>query len=263
MTYSIEGKHVLITGASSGIGAALAEGFAQRGATVGICARRADRLADVLARIQAHSPQSRSWTIDLAELDGIEDFARHAHDELAGIDVLVNNAGIPKRRKVTALTVDDVERTMTLNYLSPVRLTLALLPGLVERAGRIINISSVAARLGPPGEAAYSATKAALTAFSESMQVDLAVAGLPVKVHVVNPGVIDTELFHLPDNDPLGTTGVEMLPVDAIVDPVMTMIEQDQLEVSVPDWFNGVYAHKSADVATFLEGTIAFARSQQ
>ena len=77
------------------------------------------------------------------------------------------------------------------------------------------------------------------------------------------PGVIDTELFHLPDNDPLGTTGVEMLPVDAIVDPVLTMIEQGHLEVSVPDWFNGVYAHKSADVAAFLEGTIAFARSQQ
>jgi len=76
MTFSIEGKHVLITGASSGIGAALAEGFAQRGATVGICARRADRLADVLARIQAHSPQSRSWTIDLADLDGIERISR-------------------------------------------------------------------------------------------------------------------------------------------------------------------------------------------
>ena len=75
MTYSIEGKKVLVTGASTGIGAALAEGFAARGATVGICARRADRLAEVLERIQAHSPDSRSWTIDLADLDGIEAFA--------------------------------------------------------------------------------------------------------------------------------------------------------------------------------------------
>ena len=84
-----------------------------------------------------------------------------------------------------------------------------------------------------------------------------------MKIHVLYPGVIDTELFHLPDNDPLGTTGVEMLPVDAMVEPVLTMIEQDQLEVSVPDWFNGVYDGKSGDVAGFLEGTIAFARSQQ
>ena len=263
MTFSIEGKHVLITGASSGIGAALADGFAQRGATVGICARRADRLADVLARIQAHSPQSRSWTIDLADLDGIEDFARRAHDELGGIDVLVNNAGIPKRRKVTALTVDDVERTMTLNYLSPVRLTLALLPGLVERAGRIINISSVAARLGPPGEAAYSATKAALTAFSESMQVDLAVAGLPVKVHVVNPGVIDTELFELPDNDPLVASEVERLPVESMVQPVLDMLDAGTFEIYVPDWFPSIVSRKFADPDAFLAGTVQYASSKE
>ena len=122
-------------------------------------------------------------------------------------------------------------------------------------------VSSVAARLSPPAEAAYAATKAAISAWAECLQVDL--RDTAVKVHVLYPGVIDTELFHLPDNDPLGTTGVEMLPVDAIVEPVLTMIEQDRLEVSVPDWFNGVYAHKATDVAAFLDGTIAFARSQQ
>jgi short-subunit dehydrogenase len=150
---------------------------------------------------------------------------------------------------------------MLINYFSPVRLTLALLDEIVSRAGRIMYVSSVAARLSPPGEAAYAATKAAISAWAECLQVDL--RDTPVRMHVLYPGVIDTELFHLPDNDPLGTTGVEMLPVDATVEPVLTMIEQDRLEVSVPDWFNGVYAHKSADVAGFLEGTIAFARSQQ
>ena len=76
MGYSVAGKHVLVTGASSGIGAALAEGFAAAGATVGICARREDRLREVLARIQAHAPDSRMWTVDLADLDGVEAFAR-------------------------------------------------------------------------------------------------------------------------------------------------------------------------------------------
>ena len=75
MAYSVAGKHVLVTGASSGIGAALAEGFAAAGATVGICARREDRLAEVLARVQEHSPESRMWTVDLADLDGLEAFA--------------------------------------------------------------------------------------------------------------------------------------------------------------------------------------------
>ncbi len=74
--------------------------------------------------------------------------------------------------------------------------------------------------------------------------------------------MIDTELFHLPDNDPLGVTGVEMLPVDAMVEPVLTTIEQDRLEVAVPEWFGEVFAGKYRDVGTFIEGTIAFARSQ-
>jgi hypothetical protein len=84
-----------------------------------------------------------------------------------------------------------------------------------------------------------------------------------VKIHVLYPGVIDTELFTLPDNDPLGVTGVEMLPVDAIVEPVLSMIENDQLEVAVPEWFTQIFAGKYQDVGKFLEGTIEFARSQQ
>src|SRR6188508_1207960 len=98
MSYSVDGKHVLVTGASGGIGAALAEGFAARGATVGICARRADRLDAVLTRLREHAPNSRAWTIDLSDLGALDGFARRAADELGGIDVLVNNAGIPKRK---------------------------------------------------------------------------------------------------------------------------------------------------------------------
>ena len=103
MAYDLNGKHVLVTGASAGIGAGLAEGFARRGATVGICARRADRLDEVLARCREHAPESRAWTIDLADLDGLDAFAQRVSDELGGIDVLVNNAGIPKRSTVLDL----------------------------------------------------------------------------------------------------------------------------------------------------------------
>ena len=260
MTYDLEGKNVLVTGGSAGIGAALAEGFAARGATVGICARRTDRLEAVLARCRAHAPASRAWTVDLSDLDALEGFASRAADEMGGIDVLVNNAGIPKRRPVQVLTPAIVDELMRINYLSPVHLTLALLPGLIERGGRIVFVSSVAARLSPPAEASYAATKAAISAWAECMKVDL--RDTDVEIHVVYPGVIDTELFHLPGNDPLPKTGVEMLPVDAMVEPVLGAIETGRFEVSVPDWFDKVFESKYKDVAGFLDGTIAFVRSQ-
>src|SRR5437764_14945024 len=100
VSYDLSGKKVLVTGASAGIGAALAEGFAKRGATVGICARRQGRLDEVLARLRVHSPDSRAWTVDLNELDALADFAERASRERGGVDVLVNNAGIPKRKRV-------------------------------------------------------------------------------------------------------------------------------------------------------------------
>jgi NAD(P)-dependent dehydrogenase (short-subunit alcohol dehydrogenase family) len=250
----------LVTGASSGIGAALAEGFAERGAVVGICARREDRLRDVLGRLREHSPESRSWTVDLSELGGIASFARRVDEELDGVDVLVNNAGIPKRRRVTELSPDVVDDVMAINYLSPVRLTLALLPGLIDRSGRIVNMSSVAARLGPGTEAAYAASKAALTAWSEAMAIDLADTG--VKVHVVNPGVIDTELFRLPDNDePIADMSMA-LPVEAIVQPVVDQIDSGAFEIYVPEWFQDVVAGKVADPDAFQQGTIEYLRNQ-
>jgi NAD(P)-dependent dehydrogenase (short-subunit alcohol dehydrogenase family) len=260
MTYDLKGKNVLVTGASGGIGAALAEGFAARGATVGICARRTDMLEGVLAKCREHAPDSKAWTIDLSDLDGLDAFAAQAASELGGIDVLVNNAGIPKRRPVQVLPYDVVEDVMKINYLSPVRLTLALLPSIIERGGRLVFVSSVAARLSPPAEGAYAATKAAISAWAECMKVDL--RDTDVGIHVVYPGVIDTELFHLPGNDPLPATGVEMLPVSAMVEPVLTTIETGKFEVSVPDWFNGVYEGKYKDVEAFLNNTITFVRSQ-
>jgi NAD(P)-dependent dehydrogenase (short-subunit alcohol dehydrogenase family) len=260
MSYSIAGKHVLVTGASSGIGAALAEGLAARGAVVGICARRADRLDDVLGRVRDHSPESRSWIVDLNDLDGIDAFAASVERELGGVDVLVNNAGIPKRRDVTRLTAEETEAVMRINYLSPVRLTLALLPGIIERQGRIVNVSSVAARLGPPIEAAYAASKAALTAFSECMAVDLRDTG--VGVHVVNPGVLDTELFDLPDNEQGFHQAVDALPPDAIVEPILRALDDDTFEFYVPEWFADVVAGKFQNTDAFIAGTKAYATEQ-
>jgi short-subunit dehydrogenase len=174
--------------------------------------------------------------------------------------VLVNNAGIPKRRHVIRLDPETVAEVMNINYLSPVRLTLALLPQMLERGqGQIVNVSSVAATLSSPGEAAYDGSKAAITAFSESMAVDLWQTG--VRVLVVYPGLVDTELFSLPDNDPV-IAAVEAVPVAELVDGVFDALDRDARQVYVPSYFAGIASSKANDVDGFLAGMADYVAKQ-
>jgi short-subunit dehydrogenase len=183
MALDLQGCRALVTGGSSGIGAGLAEALAERGAVVGICARRAEQLSEVLERCMKHSPDSRMWVTNLADPDAVDRLAVEVLDAFGGVDLLVNNAGIPKRRHTTALDIDTITAVMHINYLSPMRLTYDLLPQMLARgSGTIVNISSIAAPLSAPGEAAYDASKAALTAFSEAMAVDLWETGIKVMV---------------------------------------------------------------------------------
>ena len=200
MTYSAAGKRVLITGASSGVGAALARRLAEQGAVVGLIARRHDRLAEVLADCQKVSPESTMWVADLAESAAVGPLALQAWDTLGGIDVLVNNAAVPKRRIVTALEPSEVETVMRVNFFAPMRMTLAVLPRMLGReSGTIVNVSSVGGRLGIIHESAYCASKFALCGWSESMAVDLHGTGISVKL--IEPGPVDTEIWDQPGND--------------------------------------------------------------
>lgn len=259
MGFDLAGKRVLVTGASSGIGAGLAEAFARRGAVVAICARRRDRLSDVLEKCRRHTPESAMWVTDLADLGAVDALASDVLSAFGGIDVLVNNAGIPKRRHVTRLDPETVESVMLINYLSPARLTLRVLPQMLERdEGRVVNVSSVAATLSSPGEAAYDASKAALAAFSEAMAIDLWDTG--VKVMTVYPGVIDTELFTLPDNDP-SIAGVDALPVSDLVEAVLKGLSDDAVQVYVPEWFVDIVAGKVQNLEGFMSGAAEFVRN--
>jgi len=250
-------RRVMVTAGASGIGRAIAARFRADGAWVSVI--DADPVAVEAAR--ESDPGLDAVVGDVTDAAVVAMWADDVIGRWGGIDVLVNNAGIPKRRRVQDLTVDVVEQVMAINYFSPIRLTLALLPGIIERQGHIVNISSIAARLGPPGEAAYSASKAAITAWSECMAVDLRDTG--VGVHVVNPAVIDTELFHLPDNDAAMTEGVEALPTEAMVEPVLRALDEGSFEVYVPEHFAGVTQHKFADPDGFLATTIEYVRSTQ
>jgi short-subunit dehydrogenase len=256
----VEGRTVLVTGASSGIGAVLAERLAAQGAVVGLVARRQDRLAEVLDRCRRSSPDSQMWVADLGDLDRAEAVALEADDQLGGLDVVVHNAAIPKRRPATSLTAAEVEAVMRVNFLSPVRMTLALLPGMVERdAGVIVNVSSLGGRLGIATEAAYSASKFALCGWSESLALDL--WGTGVEVRLILPGAIDTEIWDQPDNDP-PLYGGPLEPPELVADGIIAAIEGDRFEHYLPD-MKAVVEFKTGDPDTFFATAVAAMSSQE
>ena len=143
------GTTALVTGASSGIGAATARLLAAGGTTVALVARRADRLEEVADDCRRSAPRSRAWAADLGDPDRAAKLAIEIWNELGPLDVIINNAAIPMRRRADRLTMDEVERAMAVNYLSPVAITLGLLPMMIERgSGTIVNVSSMGGRLG-------------------------------------------------------------------------------------------------------------------
>jgi short-subunit dehydrogenase len=259
MSYPATGSRVLITGASSGIGAALARQLSAQGAIVGLVARRRGRLAQVLADCRTSSPSSAMWVADLSDGAGIGDLARQAWDTLGGVDVLVNNAAIPKRRAITALDPAEVEAVMAVNFFGPMHLTLALLPRMLARkAGVIVNVSSVGGRLGIIHEAAYCASKFALCGWSEAMAVDLDGTGVSVKL--IEPGPVDTEIWDQPDNDEPLYDGPKFTP-DEVAAGIIAALDSDRFEHYVPD-MKAVVDAKNADIDAYISGAAAMARPQ-
>ena len=254
----IAGSNILVTGASSGIGAALAPMLAERGATVGIVARRRERLEEVLAECHEHAPRSRLWAVDLGDVDRAVEVALEAWDAFGHLDALVNNAAIPKRTPVQRLTPDEVDEVMRVNFTSPVHMSLALLPRMLERdSGTIVNVSSMGGRIGIAHEAAYCASKYALCGWSEVMAIDLYDTGVDVKL--VLPGPIDTEIWDQPGNDPAFYDGPFVPPEECAAD-IVAALEDIGFEYFAPPEFPGgmgrqheMVVGKTTDVDGFVD----------
>ena len=178
----LRGKRVLITGASSGIGEAGAEAFAAEGAEVILVARRADLLDDLAGRIADAGGTASALPCDLSDLDAVDTLAETVEHRFGGVDILVNNAGRSIRRPL-AESLDrwhDVERTMQLNYFSPLRLIRGLAPGMVERGdGHIINVATWGVLSeATPLFSVYNASKAALSTVSRTLETEWARNGV-------------------------------------------------------------------------------------
>jgi short-subunit dehydrogenase len=256
MAYAAVGKRVLITGASSGLGAALARGLAAREAVVGLIARRRDRLAEVLADCRRSSPDSAMWVADLVDTSAVGELALRAWDGLGGIDVLINNAAIPKRRAVTELRPDEVEDVMRVNFFAPMHMTLAVLPRMLARgSGLVVNVSSVGGRLPIIHETAYCASKSALCGWSEAMAVDLYGTGVSVKL--IEPGPVDTEIWDQPGSEEPIYQGPKA-PAAEVAEGIIEAIGSDRFEHYVPD-MKAVVDAKNADLDAFIAGVAGMA----
>ncbi|MEO6470087.1 MAG: SDR family NAD(P)-dependent oxidoreductase [Acidimicrobiia bacterium] len=240
----VDGSTIIVTGASSGIGAALAPQLAASGARVGIIARRPDRLESVLAECRAHSPNSEMWVTDLSDLDAAETVARQCEDRFGHVDALVNNAAIGKRKLVQTLTAEDIDVTMRTNFASPIRMATVLLPQmLVRRSGLIVNVSSMGGRLGIAHEAAYSASKFAMCGWSEAARIDLAGTGVHVKL--VLPGPIATEIWQLQPGELPGLyDGPFVTAADCAADIVRAIEDPDGFEYYTPELVPGGWNQK-------------------
>ena len=191
--FDIRGAVVVVTGASSGLGRRFALDMAAKRATVVGIARRQELLASVADEMRRTSPASSTVTCDVSDTDRFVAALRDIERELGRIDVLVNNAGMGSPRAAAEPDMPVQREVMETNYFAAVAATLAVLPGmLARRHGVIINVSSDSGRAPSPHEAAYSASKAALSAFTESLSFDT--EGKGVHLHVLYPGWVPTAM---------------------------------------------------------------------
>ena len=187
----LEGKVVVITGASSGIGEAAARDLAARGATVVVGARRTDRLETLVADIRAKGGTAEYRPLDVTNRRNVEEFVRFAEKTFGKVDVIVNNAGLMPLSPLEALKVDEWDRMIDVNIKGVLYGIAAGLPIFKRQGyGQFVNISSVAAHIIMPTAAVYCATKFAVNALSEGLRQE----NTDIRVTVISPGATESEL---------------------------------------------------------------------
>ncbi len=224
-------KVVIVTGASSGIGYVTAKAFAQRGSTVIAVARREPLLQKLIAECAAHAPQSEYLVGDLGDRAVAERVVEHTLSKHGKLDVLINNAAISKHKQIYHTSADEADYVMRVNFMSCVWTTFTAIPHMLRLGGgTIINISSFAAKVAPPREALYAASKAAMNSFSEGLWNDL--KGSNIHVALINPGPIDTEIW-LKEDEPPAYHG-KKYPPELVTAAIFEAIDKRRFEMTIP-----------------------------
>jgi short-subunit dehydrogenase len=185
----LNGKVVLLTGGSRGIGPVVAEALARRGAAIAIAARSKTGLDEVAMRLKGLDVETLVVPADLREQSQREELVSAVLKRFDRIDILINNAGLETEGAYAELPWSSIQETVEVNLLAPMALTRLVLPGMLERkAGHIVNVASIAAKSGAPYAATYSGTKAGLAEWTRALRLEL--AGTEVRFSTIFPGYV-------------------------------------------------------------------------
>ena len=240
----------VITGASRGIGRAVALEAAKRGAQLGLISRSKDELDAVLADVGGSGVVS---VADVARREDVERAIAEIEGALGRIDILVNNAGIGAYGAFADTDVDVFEKIMRVNYLGTIYAMKAVLPGMIARGkGHIVNVASIAGRIGAPFESAYSASKFAVAGMSEAAAIELGAKGIGVSI--VNPGPVATEFFEARGH-PYARSTPKPVSAERVARDVIAVVEKNKLEVYIPRWLGPAVVSRVLAPPLYRSGT--------
>lgn len=252
---TLKGKTAIITGASSGIGRRLAVDMAVEGVRVALVARSEAGLQETAGLVGEYSDYLVS-PCDVGDLGAVKAMADHVHAHLGDVDILVNNAGFARHHTVLEASIEEYEALMRTNYMGTVHCTTTLLPEMIEHGeGHIVNVSSIAGRIGTYKHAGYSASKFAVTGFSECLYYDL--KGTGVGVTIVNPGVFETRLFDDASFDAFrGSLNAMMRSPAELTPAIIRAIRKGRFEVTVPRfmWLGVVIKAVMPSIFRWMQG---------
>lgn len=242
---SWQGKNVVITGASSGMGRLLALRVGAAGARVALVARREGKLQAVAEAIRSAGGEALVIPCDVGEREQVVAAAAAVESAWGPVDVLVNNAGYGGHYTFLEWDMADIERMVRVNFLGSVYWTKALLPAMAQRgAGWVVFMASVAGKIGVPGESVYAATKFALCGLAEALSIEVEDAG--VHVLTVCPGAIDTEFFDAAARARMpGAALRSMIKPERVVEAILRALARGKREVTVPKMLAGAYAARA------------------
>ena len=191
---SLDGRKALVTGASRGIGRAIAEALAKEGADLALVATSAERVADTVAACKDHgASQAHAFGLDVKDSEACNAVIKEAQEKLGGLDIVVNNAGVTRDNLLMRLSDEDYDLVMNTNLRGAFNITRAAArPLMKSKHGRVINIASIVGIAGNAGQANYAASKGGLIAFTKSVAKEL--SGRGVTANVIAPGFIETDM---------------------------------------------------------------------